>query len=184
MDAALHRDGTMLDTIVSYLHGNRVPFRLASYPTEEPLPHAAHPMPPNAVLVDTQIVLIEGRVALACFRAGSIVDFNALSSAIGATCIAGDHSDLPSALAGLAPPIPPFGQLFGLPIILEETVANDAAVIVTPAFGGSDFFDILFEEWARVEAPRMASFVSAGELPETTESDREAAPPAQPQAHV
>jgi hypothetical protein len=159
----------MLDTIVAYLHGNRVPFRLTSYPSEEPLPHAAHPMPPSAMLVDTEVVLVGGRVALACFRAGSIVDYSALSSALGSTCVAGDHSDLPSALAGLSPPIPPFGQLFGLTIILDETVNNGAAVIVSPAFGGNEFFDVLYDDWVRVEAPRIASFASAGELPERTQ---------------
>lgn len=166
----------MLDTIVAYLHGNRVPFRLASYPTEEPLPHAAHPMPPSSVLVDTEIVLVEGRVALACFRAGESVDYAALSSSLGAACVPGDHADLPSDLTGLAPPIPPFGQLFGMTIILDESINESAAVIVSPAFGGNDFFDIAFDDWARVEAPRVASFASAGELPETTESDREAVP--------
>lgn len=158
----------MLDTIVAYLHGNRVPFRLASYPSEEPLPHAAHRLPPSSVRIDTEVVLVEGRVALACFRAGDQVDYAALGSALGAGCVRGDASNLASAVAGLPPPIPPFGQLFGVPIILDETVNSGPTIIVIPAFGGNDFFEVAFEDWARMEAPRIASFASRGELAEST----------------
>lgn len=174
MDGRLHADGIMLDTIVAYLHGNRVQFRLTSYPSEEPLPHAAHPIPPNAVLVDTEIVLVDGGVVLACFRAGDAIDYSALSWALGSTCIRGDQSDLPSAITGLPPPVPPFGQLFGLPLIVDETVNTGASIVVTPVFGGNDFLDLSFEDWMRLEAPRVASFASMGELREATASEREA----------
>jgi nitroreductase len=167
----------MLDTIVAYLHGNRVPFRLASYPTEESLPHAAHRMPVSSVRVDTEIVRVDGRIALACFVAGNAIDYAALSSVLGSVCVRGEPSDLPSGIASLAPPIPPFGQLFGVPIILDASVDAGAALLVCPAFGGNDFFDIAFEDWARLEAPRIASFASAGELPETTRSRPAAAAP-------
>jgi hypothetical protein len=123
--------------------------------------------------VDTEIVLLEGRPALACFRAGESIDLAALSSALGATCVRGDVSDLPYALTSLLPPIPPFGQLFGIPIILDETVNTGAAVLVMASFGGNDFFDVAFDEWARLEAPRIASFSSAGELPQHTEERSE-----------
>jgi Ala-tRNA(Pro) deacylase len=158
----------MLGTIVDYLHGARVPFRLASYPTEEPLPRAAHPLPAHAVVVDTEIILVEGRVALACFPAGEAIDYTALSAVLGAIAVPADYADLPGELASAAPPIPPFGQLFGLPIIVDEGV-EAAAILSIPAFGGNDFFDIAYDDWARVEAPRVASFASAGELPVSTE---------------
>ena len=154
----------MLGTIVDYLHGARVPFRLASYPTEEPLPRAAHPRPPHSILVDSEVILVDGRVALACFPAGEAIDYAALSAALGAVAVEGSHSDLPGDLPSAAPPIPPFGQLYGIPIIVDESLAR-AAIIAIPVLGGSDFFDIAYEDWARVEAPRVASFASAGELP-------------------
>jgi Ala-tRNA(Pro) deacylase len=153
----------MLGTIVDYLHGSRVPFRLASYPTEEPSPRAAHPLPPHSMLVDSEIILIGGRVALACFPAGESIDYTALTAALGAATLPGDFSDLPGELASVSSPIPPFGQLFGIPIILDESVTT-ASTLVISALGGSDFFDIAYDEWARVEAPRVASFASAGEL--------------------
>lgn len=165
----------MLGTIVDYLHGARVPFRLASYPTEEPLPRAAHPLQPHSIVVDTEIVIVQGRVALACFPAGEVIDYTALSAALGAAALPGTYSDLPGDLPSAAPPIPPFGQLYGLPIIIDESLTT-AAIIAIPAFGGNDFFDIPYDDWARIEAPRVASFASAGELPASTEASSDAHP--------
>jgi Ala-tRNA(Pro) deacylase len=169
----------LLGTIVTYLHGARVPFRLASYPNQEPLPKAAHPMPPHSMLVESEVILVEGRVALACYPAGEQVDYAALTAALGFGVVPGDVSDLPTALATASSPIPPFGQLFGVPIIIDERLMN-CAVLVCQAFGESDFFDIPYDDWARLEAPRVAAFAFGGELPEgdlSTDTDEPASHP-------
>jgi len=154
----------LLGTIVNYLHGALVPFRLASYPNQERMPQAAHPRPPHSMLVETAPILVEGRVALACYPAGETLDYIALGAELGAGVVPADPNDLPSELAGAPPPIPPFGQLFGLPIVLDERL-RQCAVLVCQVFGDSDFLDIPYEDWARLEAPRVASFAIGGELP-------------------
>jgi len=154
----------MLDTIVRYLHGARVPFKLTSYPSEEPSPHAAHPMPPHSVLVDTEIIRVGDRVALACFPAGESADYAAIGTALGGVAVAGDASDLPGELATMPPPIPPLGQLTGLTLVVEERLA-ESVTLVFQASGGDDFFEVPYEDWARLEAPRIAAFASKGELP-------------------
>ena len=118
---------------------------------------------------------LEGRVALACFPAGEVIDYTALSAALGAAALPAEHGDLPGELASAAPPIPPFGQLYGLPIIVDDGI-EAASILSIPVFGGSDFFDIAYDEWARMEAPRVASFASAGELPASTEVGADAHP--------
>jgi hypothetical protein len=165
MDDALHRAPTMLDTIVRYLHGARVPFRLTSYPSDEPFPKAAHPMPPHSMLVDSEIVRVGGRIVLACFPAGEAVDYAAIGASLGGVATSGEPSDLPGELAAVPPPIPPLGQLFGLTLVVDERLTS-CSVLVFQAFGGSDFFDIPYDDWARLEAPRIASFASMGELAE------------------
>lgn len=173
----------MLGTIVNYLHGSRVPFRLVSYPNQEPMPMAAHPMPPHSMLVESEPILIEGRAALACFPAGEKVDYAALSTALGSAAVPAEPNDLPYDLGSARSPIPPFGELFGLPIILDERLTT-CAMLVCQAFGGSDFFEIAYDDWARLEAPRVASFAFAGELTMgdgasvTDETDEIAAEPA------
>jgi Ala-tRNA(Pro) deacylase len=131
-------------------------------------------MPPHAMRVDTEVILVDGRVALACFPAGETIDYSALSASLGGVCVAGDHADLPGDISGLAPPIPPFGQLFGVPIILDESAAG-SPLMVMAMFGGNDYVELAYEDWARLEAPRMASFSSSGRLAVQSESTQGAA---------
>ncbi len=51
----------MLGTIVDYLHGALVSFRLASYPSEEAHPIAAHRISRGAMPVDTRPFFVGGR---------------------------------------------------------------------------------------------------------------------------
>ena len=155
----------MLDTIVGYLHGARVPFKLTSYPSEEPSPQVAHPLPPSSVLVDTEIIRIGDRVALACFPAGEKADHAAIGAALGGVVTPGDASDLPGELATMPPPIPPFGQLTGLTLVVDDRLA-ESSILVFQISAGSDFIEVPYDDWARLEAPRMAAFASMGELPE------------------
>jgi prolyl-tRNA editing enzyme YbaK/EbsC (Cys-tRNA(Pro) deacylase) len=158
----------MLDTIVRYLHGARVPFKLTSYPSEEPSPQVAHALPPHSVLVDTEIIRVGDRVALACFPAGEQADHAAIGAALGGVAVSGDASDLPGELGSMPPPVPPLGQLMGLTLVVDERLAESAILVFQ--VGGSDFFEVPYEDWARLEAPRMAAFASMGELPEKSGS--------------
>jgi hypothetical protein len=49
--------------------------------------------------------------------------------------------------------------------VLDERV-QECSVLVFRAFGESDFFEVPYEDYARLVQPRIASFASAGELPE------------------
>lgn len=153
----------MIETVVRYLHGARVPFRLASYPSEEPEPKAAHTMPARGMLVDTGIVLLDGRAVLACFPAGAIPSMAAIGTALAGMAVEGTADELPDEFRYASSPIPPLGQLFGLPLVLDEDVTH-CSVLVFRAFGESDYVEIPYEEFARLEQPRVASFASAGEL--------------------
>jgi hypothetical protein len=73
----------MLDAIVRYLHQAHVPFRLSSYPSEEPFPRAAHVLHPGSLLVDTMLVTVDGRPVIAGFPDGEQPDLAALGSALG-----------------------------------------------------------------------------------------------------
>lgn len=153
----------MIETIVRYLHGARVPFRLASYPSEEQLPKAAHRLPVGGMVVDTEIVLLDGRAVLTCFPAGETPDLAAVGAALGGVAIGGTMEELPGEFRYAGRPIPPLGQLLGLPLVLDERVTS-CAVLVFGAFGESDYFEVPYEDFARLEQPRIASFASAGEL--------------------
>lgn len=152
-----------LGTLVDYLHNARVPFRLASYPSEEDRPIAGHPLPPGGLLVDTRVLSIAGGGILAVFPDGEEPDLAAISTALGGVTVSATIEELPEDFRRAGEPVPPFGQLFGIPVVVDARVAA-AAVLVFRAFGESTYFDVVNDDWARLEQPRVASFSSAGEL--------------------
>ena len=153
----------MIENIVRYLHSARVPFRLSSYPSQEAEPKAAHPLPPHAALVASQILTVDGRAVLVGFPAGERVDLDAVGSTLGGVALEGSTADLPDELRYARGWVPPFGQLYGLPVVLDERLTR-AAVLAFQPFGESDYLEIPYEDYARLEQPRIASFASFGEL--------------------
>jgi prolyl-tRNA editing enzyme YbaK/EbsC (Cys-tRNA(Pro) deacylase) len=153
----------MLDTIVRYLHESLLPFRLSSYPSMEHLPKAAQPIPKYALLVDSQLVLVADKLTILCFGASDHVDLSALANDLAAQVIDAEQDDLPEALKRYEAAPPPLGQLFGLPIIVDEKVPQYASIVFQP-FGESDYVEIPYDDFARQEQPRVSSFARAGEL--------------------
>ena len=154
----------MIDSIVRYLHDARVPFRLASYPSAEPLPRAVHSIPKGGMRVDTSILLVDGRPVLAMFPVGEKLDLAAVSSALGRTAVQGRPVDLPGELRNAEGTIPPLGHLYGFPLIADERIPR-ATSLVFLAFGESTYFEISYEDFARLEQPRIAAIAFGGELP-------------------
>jgi Ala-tRNA(Pro) deacylase len=153
----------MIESIVRYLHAARVPFRLASFPSEEPLPRVAYRVPAHAIMVESRVVLIDGRAVLVCFPEGEAIDFAALSAIFAGLATEGTSEELADELRRTETRIPPFGQLLGVPVVIDTRVAQ-CAVIVFRAFSESDFFEVPFEDYARLEQPQVAAFSSVGEL--------------------
>lgn len=152
-----------LGTLVDYLHSARVPFRLASYPSEEDRPIAGQPIPPGGMLVDTRLLDVGGRPVLAVFPDGENVDLAAISTLLGDVATIATMDLLPEDFRRAGLPVPPFGQLFGISIVLDARLAS-VGTLVFRAFGESVYFEIPYEDWARLEQPRVASFASVGEL--------------------
>jgi Ala-tRNA(Pro) deacylase len=157
----------MLGTIVDYLHRALVPFRLASYPSAEARPLAAHRVPPGGILVDARPFVADGRAVLLVFPEGETVDLVAARAMLGGVVAPATNEELPDDLVRLDGPIPPLGQLFGLPLIADEQITK-AAIIVFRAFGESVYFEVPFDDYTRLEQPRIASFAAVAELPVAT----------------
>ena len=153
----------MLDIIVKYLHGAAVPFVLSSYPNEDGMDVAPHPIPEGGLMVDTQLVLVDGRLALVCFPEGEHVDLSAVGSELGGLAVETTAEALPAEFQNVRGTIPPLGQLFGAPIVVDERVA-ECRVLVFRVMDGNDCIDVPYDAFARLESPRVASFASAGEL--------------------
>jgi hypothetical protein len=159
----------MLDTFVRYLRGAAVPFRLASYPSPERQPRATHPLPPHGMLVDSRFVLVGGRLVLACWPYNETLDLIALGNELGGGALEVLPSDLPSPLDRFEGTIPPLGQIFGVPVVVDERIERECGVVVFEVFHDSDYIEIPYDDFSRQEQPRIAAFALAGELPEATQ---------------
>lgn len=157
----------MLERIVEYLRTNRVAFRLGSSPSSERLPSVAHHLPPGGRLVETAVVLIAGRPAIACVAAGSGINERSLSAELGTAVIEGSTAALPEPWRHLAGPVPPLGGLLGVPILLDHNLAA-AGTLTFQAFSANDYFELSVDDFTRLECPRMCAIAIGGELPEAT----------------
>jgi hypothetical protein len=153
----------MIEIIVRYLHEARVPFKLTCFPSEEASPKVAYRIPRNAVLLDTELLLAGNRPLLIGFTAGEKPDYAALDRALGVVCTSATIDMLPDQLRYAEGKIPPLGQLFGIPVVLDARVAEHATIVFR-VFGDIDWVEVPYDDFARLEAPRIASFASKGEL--------------------
>lgn len=153
----------MLDAIVRYLHDAMVPFKLASHPSAEDRPRAVYPLPKGALFVSTKVLRIGGHLVIAVWPASENVDTSALGLAMGSPVFDALAEDLPAELQKHEGAPPPLGQLFGMSVVVDEAVEK-AALIVFQPFDRSDYFEVPYDDFARQEAPKIASFARAGEL--------------------
>jgi Ala-tRNA(Pro) deacylase len=156
-----------LPHVVEYLKSNCVSFRLVSYFSPEPDPPVAHASrPTGALTVDTHVLSIDARLTLACVPRGEKINLAGLLATLPADLIEEQigMGGLPSTPAGGALLIPPLGRLFGTPLLVDEAVTL-AAVICFEAFATTDFIEMNYDDFARLEQPRVAPVALAGELP-------------------
>jgi Ala-tRNA(Pro) deacylase len=156
----------MLSRVVEYLRTNDIPFRLESYPSPEPEPVVAHSMhSESAVDVESHVLLIDGRPAIACVPRGEEINLAGLRNSVGAELVEkGGLEDLPWFLGEEGTTMPPFGRMFGVPLFVDERVTK-ATILCFSAFSPDDFVEMAYDDLARLEQPRVAPVGMAGELP-------------------
>jgi len=154
----------MIDRVVRYLCDAGVPFRLAVYPMPEPSPEVAHALPPGTLLVETQVVLVDGNPAIACVPYGIPVGFVALSRALDAVVLEASPAELRDEYRGAPEPLPPLGGLFGTPLLLDDEIPASPHIAFR-AFSYGAFVEMAYDDFALIERPRVASFAQGGELP-------------------
>jgi Ala-tRNA(Pro) deacylase len=120
-------------------------------------------VPRGGIEVSTHLLSVDGITLIVGYPANEDIDLAAISSALGAIVFFAMPDELPLGFRGAHGSIPPLGQLFGVPVLLDERITL-APVLVFRAFDESAYFEIPFADYARLEQPRIASFASAGEL--------------------
>jgi len=156
----------LLSRVVEYIRSNGAPFRLVSYPSPESAPGVAVPhRPKGSVMVDTRILLVDGRPAIGVVPQGEGMNLLGLRASIGAELVQeGEIDDLPWPFSDAGAPVPPFGHLFGAPVFIDPSII-DSTDIGFAVFSPNDFIEMPYDDFARLEQPRVADLVAAGELP-------------------
>jgi len=156
----------MLGRVVEYLRSNDVAFQLVSHPSPELEPAVAYKVgPPGTIMIDTRVLLVDGRLAIGCVPRGDQIDRSGLRSDLGAQIVQdGTNTDLPWPFEEAGLPIPPLGRLFGAAVLVDARVAT-APFIAFWAFAATDVIELAFDDFARLEQPRVSALAIAGELP-------------------
>jgi prolyl-tRNA editing enzyme YbaK/EbsC (Cys-tRNA(Pro) deacylase) len=157
----------MLGQVVEYLHQHGVAFRLYSDPSPEPLPRVAQPLPGSTLRVETRMLSIGGQPAIACIPQGTTVNLRRLSHELGAEVSEAGPEDLAAPYSTADGPLPPFGGALRALTLVDERVPL-ASSLAFAAVSTTVLIELPYDEFARLEQPRIASFADSGELPETS----------------
>lgn len=118
-------------------------------------------------MVETHVLLVDGQPAIACTVRGAKLSLPSLMNELGMV-MEGSSQDLPPPYKGADGPTPPLGGAMGALILVDEAVAT-ASSIAFAVFARTDILEIPYDDFSRVEQPRVASFAVGGELPESSE---------------
>lgn len=145
-------------TIASYLDQHDVSWTSKPHSravSAQRLAEALHT--PGTRVCKTVLMWLEGRPWMAVLPATELVNPERIAEALAA-----DDVELMSedALQGFFPDVevgaePPFGRLYGMPVVVDETIADAGTIIVR---GGTheDAIELSFDEFERLERPVIA----------------------------
>ena len=110
----------------------------------------------------TVMVKLNGALAMAVLPASHRIDLRLLQAASGASTVTiANEAEFKDAFPGCETgAMPPFGSLYSLPVLVDETVTQDTEIVFN-AGSHTELVRLAYEDFARVEKPKVLKF-SAG----------------------
>lgn len=109
----------------------------------------------------TVVVKLDGALALAVLPASHRVDLRLLREATHASVAVASEEEFKDAFPGCETgAMPPFGSLYGLPVLVDESVTHDREIVFN-AGSHTEVVRLAYEDFARLEGPKVLKF-SAG----------------------
>jgi Ala-tRNA(Pro) deacylase len=149
--------------LTTLLESNHVEYQTIRHPpvsTAQGLASVMHI--PGRELAKTVVLKVDGKYALAVLPAPFHVDFTRFREASGARSVTLAEE---AEFAGLFPGCvlgaePPFGHLYGLPVWVDESLAEDASVVFN---GGThaEAVRVAYRDFERLAHPKLARFARA-----------------------
>jgi Ala-tRNA(Pro) deacylase len=142
------------------LDSRRIPYEHRVHPTAFTAQQvAAAEHAPGTVVAKTVVLKADENFVMAVLPASAKVDFAALRRLLGATEVrlaqeAEFDSLFPDSEIGA---MPPFGNLYGLPVYVDESLANDRAILFN-AGTHQDAIRMSYRDFVQLVEPKICSF--------------------------
>ncbi len=148
------------DRLENYLRENRVPFEEQHHPravTAQEVAASEHV--PGRMLAKTVMVLADGEMVMLVLPAPYQVDPEKAAGELGAkeVHLAGEErfgDTFPDCEVGA---MPPFGNLYGVPVYVDEALAEDETVVFR-AGTHTDTMSVRYADLERLVGPTVARF--------------------------
>ncbi|HLK34869.1 MAG TPA: YbaK/EbsC family protein [Terriglobales bacterium] len=110
----------------------------------------------------TVVVKMDGFLVMAVIPASHRIDLRLLREAAGAKTVAlASEAEFKDAFPGCETgAMPPFGNLYGIPVLVEESVTRDREIVFN-AGSHTELLRLAYEDFARLVGPKVLKF-SAG----------------------
>jgi Ala-tRNA(Pro) deacylase len=116
---------------------------------------------PASKLAKTVITKVDGRLQMAVLPANRQLDLALLKATTGARSVAlASEAEFQSSFPGCEPgAMPPFGNMYGLPVWVDEEVAANAQMVFN-AGTHTELVRLAYQDFARLVAPRVAALTT------------------------
>ena len=148
------------ERLEGYLRDNRVSFEIHHHPTAFTAQEvAASEHTPGRMVVKVVMILADGELVMLAMPAPYQADLDRVSEVLGASEVRLAHEEefapaFPDCEVGA---MPPFGNLFDLPVYVDEALAEDET-IVFQAGTHTDTVRLKYADFERLVEPGVAGF--------------------------
>ena len=151
------------DRLERYLRENQVPFDVQHHPRAVPAQEvAASEHVPGRMLAKTVMVLADGQLVMLALPAPYQVDLEKVIALLGAEELRLAEEEefgdtFPDCEVGA---MPPFGNLYGVPVYVEEALAEDEQIVFR-AGTHTDTMSVRYEDFERLVEPTVAEYAQS-----------------------
>jgi Ala-tRNA(Pro) deacylase len=151
------------DRLEAYLREKQVPFEVRHHPmavTAQEVAASEHV--PGKMLAKTVMVLADGKMVMLALPASYQVDMDKAGEVLGVGEVRLAHEEefedtFPDCEVGA---MPPFGNLYEVPVCVEETLAEDETIVFR-AGTHTDTMGVSYADFERLVEPAIAEFAAS-----------------------
>jgi Ala-tRNA(Pro) deacylase len=148
------------DRLENYLRDNRVPFEEQHHPRAVSAQEvAASEHLPGRMLAKTVMVLADGQMVMLALPAPYQVDLEKAAAALGVeeARLAEEEQFADTFLDCELGAMPPFGNLYGVPVYVEKTLAQDETIVFRSGTH-TQTMSVSYSDFERLVEPTVAQF--------------------------